>query len=388
MKKTFLFAFAALLSLGAMAQDGFQFTTVKELPITPVKNQSRSSTCWCFSSMGFFESELLRMGKGTYDLSEMFVVSKTMLDRADNYVRLQGASSFGPGGSFYDAIYAFKYYGLVPQEVMPGIMYGDTIHNHNELDALAGGVVETASKLRKPTQFWKKTLEGVYETYLGKMPETFTYKGKQYTPKSFAASLGLNMDDYVNITSFTHHPFYETFAIEVQDNWRGGQAYNLPLDEMMQIFDYAINNGYTIAWGADVSETGFSRQTCVGVVPDVAATPDLTGSDMVRWTGLTEAEKRTESITRPGPELKITQEMRQEGYNNFETTDDHGMQIFGIAKDQTGKEYYMVKNSWGTSSKYKGIWYVSKAFVAYKTMNFVVNKNGIPKEIKAKLGIK
>lgn len=381
----------AILSLAitsGLSAQGYKFTDVVSLKTTPVKNQASTGTCWCFATTSFFETELLRQGKGEYDLSEMFIVRQKYFNQTeDNFLR-QGRGNVGQGSLSHTWINAFKMVGIVPEEVYSGINYDSKTHNHSELAQYIAAIAQTSVKLKKRSPQYYEMLNNVFDTYLGKIPETFTYKGKQYTPKSFAASLGLNMDDYVNITSFTHHPFYETFAIEVQDNWRGGQAYNLPLDEMMQIFDYAINNGYTIAWGADVSETGFSRQTCVGVIPDVAATPDLTGSDMVRWTGLTEAEKRTESITRPGPELKITQEMRQEGYNNFETTDDHGMQIFGIAKDQTGKEYYMVKNSWGTSSKYKGIWYVSKAFVAYKTMNFVVNKNGIPKEIKAKLGIK
>lgn len=395
MKKSILIATLAIFSLSAVAQDtpkkdeGFVFTTVKENPITSIKNQNRSSTCWSFSSMGFFESELLRMGKGDYDLSEMFVVHHTMVDRAINYVRYHGDSSFSPGGSFYDALYCMKNYGLVPQSVMPGILYGDTLPVHTELDAVAGAYMDAIAKgkLKKLTPVWENGLSAIYDTYLGKYPETFTYKGKEYTPKTFAASLGLNPDDYVSLTSYTHHPFYTQFSLEIQDNWRNAKSWNLPLDELMEVMEYAVKQGYTFAWGSDVSEEGFTRDG-VAVVPDVAHGAELTGSDMAHWTGLTSQEKRKELTSKPLPEIKITQEMRQEGFDDWETTDDHGMVIYGIAKDQNGKEYFMVKNSWGKSGKYKGIWYASKAFVAYKTMNILINKNAIPKDIAKKIGIK
>lgn len=366
------------------------FTTVKENAITSVKNQNRSSTCWSFSTIGFLESELLRMGKGEYDLSEMFVVHHTMLDRAVNYVRYHGESSFSPGGSTYDIIYCMEHYGLVPQEVMPGIMYGDTLPNHNELDAVAGAYVNAIAKgkWKKLSNVWLRGLSAIYDTYLGGCPDEFVYGGKRYTPQSFVDMLGLNADDYVSLTSYTHHPFYESFVIEVPDNWRMERSYNLPLDELMEVFDYAIDKGYTIAWGSDVSETGFTRKG-IGVMPDADKGADLTGSDMAHWLGLSETDKRAELTKRPLPEMEITQEMRQEAYDNWETTDDHGMLIYGLAQDQNGKEYYMVKNSWGTEkSDYQGIWYVSKAFVAYKTMNILVHKNAIPKDIRKKLGIK
>lgn len=395
MKKiTLIAATLGLFSLNVMAQDakpdeGFVFTTVKENPITSIKNQNRSSTCWSFSTIGFLESELLRMGKGEYDLSEMFVVHKTMEDRAVNYVRYHGDSSFSPGGSFYDVIYCLQQYGIVPQEVMPGIMYGDTLHVHGELDAVAEGYVNAIAKgkLSKLTPVWKNGLCAIYDTYLGACPETFTYQGKEYTPKSFAESLGLKPEDYVSLTSYTHHPFYSEFAIEVQDNWRNGLSYNLPIDELIAVMDNAIQKGYTIAWGSDISETGFSRNG-IAVVPDITKEADLSGSDMARWTGLSAANKRQMLTNKPHPEIEVTQEMRQEAYDNWETTDDHGMMIFGIAKDQNGKEYYMVKNSWGESGKYKGIWYASKAFVAYKTMNILVHKDALPKAIAKKLKIK
>ena len=370
-------------------EEGFIFTTVKEIPITSIKNQNRSSTCWSFSGMGFFEAELLRQGKGEYDLSEMFVVHKTMEDRAERYVRLHGDASYSPGGSFYDAIYCLRNYGLVPQEAMPGIMYGDTLPVHNELDAVAGAYVNAIAKgnFSKLTPVWKKGLSAIYDTYLGTCPDKFTYNGKEYTPKTFAAELGLNPDDYVSITSFTHHPFYTKFAIEIQDNWRNGESWNLPLDEFMAIIDNAIDKGYTVAWGADVSEQGFTRDG-IAVVPDASKGAELTGSDMAKWTGMTAADKRKELTSRPLPETNITQELRQTGFDNWETTDDHGVLIYGLAKDQNGKPYYIVKNSWGKAGKYNGIWYASKAYVQYKTINYLVNKNAIPKEIAKKMGLK
>jgi aminopeptidase C len=387
---------AVIFAHTAIAQDsiptrndstnGFIFTTVKENPITCIKNQNRSSTCWSFSSLALFESELLRLNKGEYDLSEMFVVHHTMIDRAQYYVRLHGDNSFTPGGSFYDVIYCLKNYGIVPQSAMPGIMYGDTLPVHNELDAVAGAYVNAIAKghLKKLTPIWKKGLSAIYDTYLGICPDSFNYNNTTYTPLSFATMLGLNMNDYISITSFTHHPFYAQFAIEIQDNWRLAESYNVPIDELIAIIDNAVNKGYTIAWGADVSETGFTRQG-IGVMPDADKGAELTGSDMARWTGLSKEDKKKELTEKPLPEMEITQEMRQESFDNWETTDDHGMLIYGIAKDQNGKEYYMVKNSWGTNNKYKGTWYISKAFVAYKTINILLHKDAIPKAISNKL---
>lgn len=400
MKKQILLFALAICSVGAFAQDknenekkeeGFVFTTVKENPITSIKNQNQSGTCWCFSSLAFFESELIRMGKGEQDLCEMFVVHKTMEDRAKQAVRTHGDVSYSQGGSFYDVIYCMDKYGIVPQEAMPqpGTLYGDTLPNHNEVDLVAGAFVRALAKsnLRKLTPVWTKAFSGIYDAYLGECPEKFTYQGKEYTPKSYMESLGLDMKDYVSLTSYTHFPFYSAFPIEVPDNWRWALSYNLPIEELMEVFDNAIHNGYTIAWGSDVSEAGFTRDG-IAVMPDMEQAQDLTGSDAARWLGLSASQKRQEAMTKPSPEIKVTQEMRQEAYDNWETTDDHGMQIYGIAKDQTGKEYYMVKNSWGNAGKYNGVWYASKAFVAYKTMNIVVHKNAIPKAILKKIGLK
>ena len=405
MKKT-IFAvgmlFAMTMSATIHAQDsekkdneeGFVFTTVKENPITSVKNQNRAGTCWCYSTMAFLESELLRMGKGEYDLSEMYIVYNTYLDRADAAVRTHGDVSFSQGGSFYDVMYGMKTFGLVPEaEMRPGVMYGDTLSNHTELSALTDAMVAAVAKgrLRKlqsddnNAMLWKKAVAAVHEIYLGKAPEKFTYKGKEYTPKSFYESTGLNPSDYVSLTSYTHRPFYTEFPIEVQDNWRHGMSYNLPIDELMEVFDNAINNGYTIAWGSDVSEAGFTRDG-VAVMPDGEKIQELSGSDMAHWLKMKPEEKKLN--TKPQPQKWCTQAERQLAYDNYETTDDHGMQIYGIAKDQEGNDYYMVKNSWGTDNKYKGTWYASKAFVRYKTMNIVVHKDALPKAIKAKLGIK
>ena len=393
MRKLTILTIAIVSCLGGFAQKdttGFVFTTVKENKITSVKNQNRSSTCWAYSALGFLEAELLRLNKGDCDFSEMFVVYHTMLDRAVNYVRLHGDASFSPGGSFYDVLYCWRHYGIVPDKAMPaGVMYGDTLANHSDLDAAAKAYVDVIAKstASKISPLWRRPLEAIYETYLGKLPQEFTYKGKKYTPRSFADSFGLNMNDYISLTSYSHHPFYEAFAIEIQDNWRGAKSYNLPIDELMQVMRNAVNTGYTIAWGSDVSEEGFTRNG-IAVMPDVKKGAELTGSDMAHWLGLSKADRRAELTSRPLPEMTVTQQMRQEAYDNWETTDDHGMLIYGLAKDQNGKQYFMVKNSWGLSGKYKGFWYASEAFVAYKTMNIVVHKNAIPKEILKKLNLK
>ena len=397
MKKIVVLALGLMMASGVMAQETTtpEFTVVKENPITSIKNQAQAGTCWCYSSLAFIESELLRMGKGEYDFSEMFLVHNTYLDRADKAVRTHGDVSFAQGGSFYDVIYGMEKFGLVPEaEMRPGVMYGKELSNHNELSAVSDAVVAAIAKgglkkLQKNDKnemLWKKAIESIHDIYLGERPEKFTYEGKEYTPKSFYDSLGLNAEDYVSLTSYTHHPFYESFVLEIPDNWRWAKSYNLPIDELMEVFDNAIMNGYTIAWGSDVSEKGFTRMG-TAVLPEEVNGTDLQGSDMAKWLKMSEAERKNTPAPMPVNQKWCTQEERQIAYDNWETTDDHGMQIFGIAKDQNGTEYYMVKNSWGEAGTYKGIWYASKAFVRYKTMNIIVNKNAIPKDIRKKLGL-
>lgn len=412
LNKTFIAA-ALLLGMGSSVfaqakaekekkteDEGYKFDTVKVLPITSIKNQSNAGTCWCYSGLAFIESELLRMGKGEYDLSEMYIVANTYNDRAAAAVRTHGDVSFSQGGAFNDVIYGMRNYGLVPEEVMrPGAMYGDSLSNHTELSALTDAMVNAIAKNEKLKKLqsspdgqplWRKAIAAVHETYLGKAPEKFKYNGKEYTPKSFYESLGLNADDYVSITSYTHHPFYQQFVLEIQDNWRWGLSYNLPLDEMMQVFDNAIDNGYTIAWGSDVSEQGFRIGVKKGfcVLPATDGKTAGPGSDQAKWSGMKATEIADEAAKHPTPQRWVTQEERQAAYDNWETTDDHGMLIFGKAKDQMGNEYYMVKNSWGDYGEYHGVFFASKAFVRYKTMNIVVHKDALPKDIKKKLGIK
>lgn len=372
------------------AVDTFQFTIVKENKITPVKNQASSGTCWSFSGLGFFESELLRMGKPEVDLSEMFVVSHSYSDKADKFVRTNGNINFAAGGSFHDVMYVLKNYGIVPEEQMNGLNYGEENHRHGELDALTGSYVKTliGNPNKKLSTAWKAGFDGILDAYLGKLPTEFTVNGKKFTPVTYAQSLGLNMDDYVSLTSFTHHPFYTKFAIEIPDNWRWGESYNLPLDEFAKVFENAVDKGYTIAWGSDVSEKGFTRNG-VAVNPELKK-ENLPGSDQARWLNISQKEMEAKILAAngPQPEVKVTQELRQQGFDNYQTTDDHGMVIYGMAKDQNGGKYYLVKNSWGTDSKYKGIWYASESFVLHKTINIVVHKDAVPKDILKKLGIK
>lgn len=409
MKKVFSILTAAAICATALAQaptaeteqkdEGYKFDTIKVLPISKVQDQNRAGTCWCYSGLGFIEAELLRMGKPEYNFSEMYIVSNTYVDRAMAAIRTHGDVSFSQGGSFYDVIYGMQQFGLMPEECMrPGVAYGDTLSNHTELSAVTDAMVAAIAKNDKLKKLQSKdnellclkAIKAVHDVYLGTAPEKFTYNGKEYTPKSFYESLGLNADDYISITSYTHHPFYTKFVIEIQDNWRWAQVYNVPLDEMMEIMDNAIANGYPIAWGADVSEQGFRIGSRKGfcVLPETdAKAASMQGSDMAHWTGMSAKQIQDEAAKHPTPQRWVSQEERQLGYDNWETTDDHGMVIFGTAKDQTGNEYFMVKNSWGDYNPYHGVFFASKAFVRYKTMNYIVHKDAIPAAIRAKMGI-
>ena len=396
MKKFFVIALAACtLAPAAQAQEpgtyskDSAFVVVKANPITSIKDQNQSGTCWAYSSLAFFEAELLRMGKGQHDLCESFLVYHTYMDRADKAVRTHGDVSFSQGGSFYDAVYCLKNYGICPQEAMPapGSLYGDSLFNFNQLDAVASAYVKAIAqgKHKKLSLSWKKDLCNIYANYFGELPKSFKVDGKEYTPHFYAESLGLNMDDYISLTSYTHYPFYTKFIIEVQDNWRWAESYNLPLDEFMDVMVSAVKNGYTFAWGSDVSEKGFDARKGGATVPAGAKENDKTGSDAARWTGSNDRNNAT--IAGGEGELTITQEMRQIGYDNWTTTDDHGMVIYGIAKDAKGKEYFMVKNSWGDYGPYNGMFYASMPFVAYKTMNILIHKDALPKKIARKLGL-
>ena len=402
MKKILTFALMLLVAVGGASAAKKKaapkpsnkpvFTVVKEIPVTSMKDQNRSGTCWDYSTLSFFEAEILKATGKKYDLCESFIANKTYMDRAIQVVRYHGDCQFAQGGSAEDVLATLKTHGICPEEAMPfpGSLYGDSLNNFNEFFSVLEPYVAAVAKssAKKISNAWKNGFQGILDAYLGKCPEKFTYEGREYTPKSFMQTLGLNLDDYVSITSYTHHPFYTGFAVEVQDNWRFPLSYNLPMEEMMQVIDYALEQGYTIAWGGDVSEDGFTRKGLAYAV-DTKATESLAGSDMAKWLKLAPT-KRTSILDSLGckvPEVVPTQEMRQERFDNWELTDDHGMHIYGLAKDQNGKEYYMVKNSWGETGDYKGTWYMTKAFIAANTMDYLINKKAIPADIRKKLGI-
>ena len=391
-----LAAFAAA-SLGAQAPKvkpaDYQFTTVKEIPVTSMKNQNRSGTCWCFSALSFLESEVIKAknlkAEAYPDFSEMFVVRHSYHDRAVKFVRLNGYLNMAAGSGFGDVLEVIRDYGLMPQSAYSGMNYGYDLPVQGELDAVLKGYVQAVVKNpnRKLTPVWPKGFDGILDAYLGELPETFVENGVTYTAESYRDAMGINPDDYVNISSYTHHPFYSQFAIEVEDNWRWGLCYNLPLDEFMAIIDNAVENGYTVLWGGDVSEPGFTRDG-LAVLLDTEAKA-TTGSDQERWVGKAEDKPAADAEKKELPkELQVTQEIRQRMYDEKTSTDDHGMHLYGTAKDQNGTKYYLIKNSWGVTGAYDGTWYMSENFVKGKTLNFVVNKKALPKDIAKKLGIK
>ena len=374
----------------------YQFTTVIENPITSVKNQYRSGTCWAYSAIGFVESEVIRINNITDpakypDFSEFFVVSHSYSDRADKYIMLDGNLTFSAGSQAEDVLDVIRLYGLVPQEEMTGMNYGTELPAQSELDAVLRAYVDAVVKNpnKTLTTAWKRGYQAILDEYLGKYPTEFPVDGVKYTPESYRDALKFNPDDYVTLTSFTHHPFYTYFPFEVADNWRWDEFYNVPIDEMMEILDYALENGYTIAWGADVSEPGFTRDG-LAILVDVKAS-NTNGSDQERWVGKADekqakskAKKSAKLKTNPIVELVPTQQTRQTGFMNKTITDDHGMQIYGVAKDQWGGKYYLVKNSWGETGKYNGIWYASEAFVKGQTLDIAIHKSALPKEFVEK----
>lgn len=399
MKHLFVALLAAGISLSAMADDkvvipdstGFKFTDIKVVKTTPVKDQNKSGTCWCYSTNTFFESEILRKTGKEIHLSEGFVVNHCYMDKAIKYIRMDGKINFAEGGAADDVNYVWEKYGMVPNDVYTGMTNGEKKFDTSELtDALSGYVsVINKNQRKKLTPAWIEGFQGVLNAYMGKMPETFTWEGKTYTPKSFAESLPIKMDDYIGIASFTHHPFYKPFILEVADNWLWYQYQNVPMEELLEIVNNAIDNGYTVAWGADVSEKGFKWRKGYAILPVEKDVPDLKGSDMDRWTQLSDKDREEEKWDIKGPveEIKVTQELRQQMYDTKETTDDHGMVIMGKAVDQKGNRYFKVQNSWDTNQLYHGFFYVSEAFFLAKTMDIMVNKAAIPTKIAKKMGI-
>ncbi|HPF50741.1 MAG TPA: C1 family peptidase [Draconibacterium sp.] len=369
---------------------GYIFKDEISLPVTSVKDQFRSGTCWSFSGLSFLESEMIRLGKPKVDLSEMFVVWHTYSDKAKKDVRLHGNLNFSAGGAFHDVTNMIKKYGIVPESVFTGLQYGEEKHVHGEMDNMLLNLVNSVieNKNRKLSTSWHEAVDGTLDSYLGQLPNKFEYEGKQYTPQSFASEyVGLNMDDYVEITSYTHHPFYSEFILEVPDNWSWDEVYNVPLNELEEIIDYSLKNGFTVAWAADVSEKGFlTSDKGVAVLP-AAPGENMDNAEITRWESLPEKEKEKElyELNQPVKEMTVTQEMRQAAFDDYLTTDDHGMHIIGIAKDQDGTVFYKVKNSWGEYNKYNGYFYASKPYVAYKTMSIMVHKDAIPQSIREKL---
>ncbi|MBN2572884.1 MAG: aminopeptidase [Ignavibacteriales bacterium] len=368
MKKLFILSIILFfLSFFTQAQDETPhiFTKICEVPYTTVKNQGRAGTCWCFATMSFLESEILRLGQGELDLSEMFIVRHTQPIKAKKYVRYHGDVSFGDGGQAHDLFYVIKNYGIVPDEVYDGLQLGDTIHNHGELTEVLQSMLDAvvAKKGGKITSVWDKAFESVMDVYLGKIPDEFEYNSKKYSPKSFFQELEINPDDYIELTSFLHHPFYEKFVLEIPDNWMDCYYYNLPLDELMQTINYALENGFSVAWDGDVSEKTFYWKKGYAVIP----------------------KDEKEDGSAPEKELVVTQELRQESFDNFTTTDDHLMHLVGLYQNQEGTKFYYTKNSWGETGKYNGFLYMSEPFVKMKTIAIMVHKDAIPNEIRNKL---
>ena len=381
MKRTFAIAVLMGLWILSYAQEDkitdslYQFTEIININTTSVKNQGSSGTCWSYSALSFLETEVLRKTGNLYDLSEMFVVFNTYWEKADRYVRMHGKINFGQGGALIDVTEMYRKYGAVPQEVYEGLSYGTDINRHGELDAVLKGMLDAIiqNKNRKLTPVWKEAYRKVLETYLGQYPESFEYGGKTYTPRSFADThLKLNADDYLQFTSWTDNEYYSNMVILVPDNWLFGKAYNIPLDHLETIVDNALRKGYSVAWAQDVSEKGFSWKHGVAYVPEKP------------FDDMSDEEKK-QMFGGPADEMTITAEIRQQAFDNYTTTDDHGMHIVGMAKDNTGKEYYIVKNSWDTKNIFEGYIYVTKAFFNYKTISIMLHKDAVPADILKKL---
>ena len=387
MKRGLLVAISMMSAVVASAQCEYGFKEVVNIPTTSVKDQASSGTCWSFAGVSFVETEVLREKNATFDLSEMFVVNKCYLFKGERAVRYHGKNSFGAGGALEDVFWVMDTYGIVPESVYSGLNYGTDEHQHGELDAILTSLISSVSKRKGLTTAWMNAYKGVVEAYLGAVPAEFDYNGKKHTPRTFVDQvLDIKRSDYIAISSFTHHPFYEKFVLEVPDNWMNDFVMNVKLDELVQITDNALKNGYSVLWGADVSEKGFYWQEGVAIVPDTDE-KNMSESELARWVELDDSEKERYGAKKPVKEKVITQEMRQKAFDNYETTDDHGMHIVGIVKDKDGKEYYKVKNSWDESNERDGYLYVSKAFFMYKTIDIVINKSALSAEMKSKIGV-
>lgn len=404
MKKILFAALAAAMALPAAASfreapaaetqpenpdsTGFVFTDLKIIKTTPVKDQNKSGTCWSFAGTSMLEEEVLRKGGKELDLSEMFCVRNNYIDKAIKYVRTDGKINFAQGGSFADVFEAASQYGVIPEEAYNGLNYGEDKHMHYEmagaLQAYLDAILKNNNK--RLSTAWLDGYIGILDAYLGKVPEKFTYEGKTYTPKEFAKAIGIAPENYISVTSFTHHPFYENFPIEVADNWRWAESLNVPLDDLKKIIDNALENGYTVGWGADVSEGGFKWAKGFCVLPEPKKEGDMDGTELARWVKLSDKERENSQFDIKGPvkEKTVTQESRQDAFERKETTDDHAMVLVGTAVDQEGNRYYKVKNSWDTNQIYDGYFYVSEPFVLEKTMNIMVDKAALPKDIAKK----
>lgn len=352
-------------------QETYKFTETIDLEATPVISQGRTGTCWSFSASSFLESEIIRLSGKHIDLSEMYSVRNTYPKKAENFVMRQGKAQFSEGGLAHDVINSARDYGLVPQQVYNGLLNDNSSHNHAELVAVLEAMVNTyiENPGKKLSKNWSKAIDAILDVYLGEKINTFTYEGKQYTPQSFLEMTKIIPDDYVTLTSFTHTPFYASFVLNIPDNWSYGSMLNIPLSDMMQTIDNALENGFTVELDCDVSERTFSSKYGVAVIPENPA-------------------NNKEVLTAIYPELNITQEYRQNEFENYTTTDDHLMHITGLIKDQNGTKYYKVKNSWGTDANrttHNGYVYFSEAYMKLKTISIMVHKDAVPKAIGKKL---
>lgn len=370
---------------------GFKFTDVKVNKTGSVKDQNKSGTCWAFSGTSMVEEDLMRKGKPELDLSEMWTVRNCYIDKAKKYISTGGKINFAQGGSFADVIYAMDNYGAVPEEVYAGLNYGEDKHSHYEMAEALTAYLDAINKNpnKKLSTAWLPGFIGILDAYLGPAVETFTYNGKTYTPQSFAKEMNIVPEEYISFTSYTHHPFYKPFALEIADNWLWSESMNIPMEEMKRIVDEALDAGFTVGWAADVSEKGFKWRKGYALLPEKKAKEDMDNAEVARWTQLSDSDRDAMQYDIKGPvkERTITQEDRQRTFENRETTDDHGMVIVGYATDQEGNRYYKVKNSWDTNQLYDGYLYVSEPYFLEKTLNIMLNKAGVPKDIAKKVGL-